>query len=130
VATSVLAADYGIQLTAVQPALLAGQSEGLGLWTQYNPHGLFIALENVGYAVLGLAFLFLGWSLTAPEDRLVRAAGWVLRSGGVLTLASLVAYAVLYGADLQYRFEVAALAITWLTLLVSGSFLAVALGRA
>ena len=29
-------------------------------YRQYNPHGIFIALENVGYVLLNLAFLFLG----------------------------------------------------------------------
>ncbi|TQJ50636.1 hypothetical protein [Phycicoccus sp. SLBN-51] len=50
-ATTLLVADYGIQLAMAQPALLAGEGGDLVLWSQYNPHGLFIALEDVGYAV-------------------------------------------------------------------------------
>lgn len=129
VAVALLAADYGIQLTAVQPALLAGETDDLSLWTQYNPHGMFIALENVGYTAMGAGFVFLGSALAAQETRMERAAGWALRAGGALTLLALVAYAVVYGADLQYRFEVAAIAITWLTLLAAGASLALALGR-
>src|SRR5664279_1973786 len=81
---TVLLVDYGIQLTVLQPALLAGQTEGMSALTQYNPHGVFIALENVGYAVLGIAFLFLGAALTAGTSRLERAVRWVFIVGGVL----------------------------------------------
>lgn len=129
VAVAVLVSDYGIQLTTVQPALLAGETEDLSLWTQYNPHGLFIALENVGYTALGVGFVFLGWALADREARTERVASWALRGGGVLTLVALVAYAALYGADLQYRFEVAAISITWLTLLASGVSLGLSVYR-
>lgn len=126
-ATTVLLADYGIQLTAVQPALLAGEADGLSLWSQYNPHGLFIALENVGYAAWGLAFVMLGSSLARRRGGTPSAAGWAMVTGGLITLTTLVAYVVIYGDDLQYRFEVAALTITWLTLGVTGVLVAVAL---
>ena len=48
---AILVVDYAIQLTFLQPALLIGETEGLSPWTQYNPHGIFIALENVGYVL-------------------------------------------------------------------------------
>jgi hypothetical protein len=53
---AILVVDYASQLTFIQPALVLGETEGLP-WTQYNPHGIFIALENVGYVLLNLAFL-------------------------------------------------------------------------
>jgi hypothetical protein len=46
---AILVVDYASQLTFLQPALLLGETEGLSPWSQYNPHGIFIALENVGY---------------------------------------------------------------------------------
>ena len=48
--------DYAIQLTVLQPALVRGQTDGMSPWNQYNPFGVFIGLENVGYAVLNLGF--------------------------------------------------------------------------
>src|SRR5215212_9891031 len=45
---AMLVVDYAIQLTFLQPALLIAETEGLSPWTQYNPHGIFIAHENVG----------------------------------------------------------------------------------
>jgi hypothetical protein len=127
---TVLVIDYGIQLTVLQPALLAGQTEGLSALTQYNPHGVFIALENVGYAVLGVAFLFLGAALTAGTSRLERAVRWVFIVGGVLILAALVLYATIYRADLDVWFELMSMLITWLVLIVSGTMLTVVFGRA
>ena len=128
-ATALLMADYGIQLGTVQPALLAGETEGLSLWSQYNPHGLFIALENIGYAVWGLAFVLLGSSLARWHRDAASAAGWILVVGGSVTLTALVAYLLAYGADLQYRFEVASLTVTWLTLAVTGVLVTVAVRR-
>jgi hypothetical protein len=37
----------------------------------------FIALENVGYVLLNLAFLFIGVAMLSMPIRLWRAAGWV-----------------------------------------------------
>jgi hypothetical protein len=128
-ATTLLLADYGIQLAMVQPALLAGEGGDLVLWSQYNPHGLFIVLEDVGYAVWGLAFVFLGSALAGRRRGAASGAGWTLVAGGVLTLVALVVYALGYRSALDYRFEVAAIALTWLTLGIAGVQLAVALRR-
>src|SRR5579875_3430209 len=35
--------DYFIQFAVVEPSILSGESTGLSLFTQYNPHGLFMA---------------------------------------------------------------------------------------
>src|SRR4029079_16847398 len=50
--------DYFIQLTVIQPSLLRGETDGLSLISQYNPHGIFIALEALGYLLMSVAFLF------------------------------------------------------------------------
>jgi len=54
---AILVVDYASQLTFIQPALVLGETEGLSPWTQYNPHGIFIALENVGYVMINVAFI-------------------------------------------------------------------------
>src|SRR5205823_5445580 len=51
-AAALLTADYFIQLRVVQPAILKGELEGLAPFTQYNPHGVFIALEDAGYLLI------------------------------------------------------------------------------
>ena len=123
-AATALIVAYAIQLSVIQPALIRGETEGLSPWTQYHPYGLFIALENVGYATLNLGFLCIGAALLAARSRLQRATGWVFLVGGAATLAALVAYAVGYGSGLDYRFEVASIGITWLVLIVAPVMLA------
>jgi hypothetical protein len=65
--------------------------------SQYNPHGVFITLETVGYVLLNLAFLFIGIAMVRTPWRLWSAAGWVFAGGGALTLALLVFYSALIG---------------------------------
>jgi hypothetical protein len=97
--------------------------------SQYNPHGVFIGVENVGYALFAGAFALLGVALATSRSRLLRVAAWVVRVGAVLTLLDLVISAVVYRSGLDYRFEVIALLITWLVLVATGVLVAVALRR-
>jgi hypothetical protein len=125
IAAGVLVTDYAIQLTVVQPGLLKNETNGLGLWSQFHPYGVFIALENVGYLLLAMGFLAIGVAM-ATHGRLERAAKTVFIAGGIATPLALIGYAVAYRADLDYRFEVASIAIDWLVLIITGTLLAVA----
>jgi hypothetical protein len=125
----VLVVDYAIQLTFIQPAVLIGEIEGLSPWSQYNPRGIFIALENVGYLLFNLAFLFIGIAMLRMPTRLWRAAGLIFTLGGALTVALLVFYASFYRVRLDYRFEVTAIFITWLVLIVAPVLLSIAFRR-
>jgi hypothetical protein len=60
---------------------------------------------------------------------LVRASGWTFLAGGAVTVLALFAYAIGYGARLDYRFEVAAIAVVWLGLIVAGPLLGLAFLR-
>ncbi len=130
IGAAVIILDYGVQLTVLQPALLTGETDGLSALTQYNTHGVFIALENIGYAVFGAAFLFLGAALNGGSFRLERVVRWTFTAGGALILAALVLFGAIYRAELDYRFEVMALSITWLVLIVSGLLLTIVFARA
>ena len=122
VAAAALLVDYVIQLAVLQPSLLRGETAGLSVISQYNPHGVFIALEDLGYLLLGLALLIVAGVFTRPS-RLERGLRWLFLIGGALTVAALPALAVTYGADLEYRYEVAAIAVTWITFIVGGLLL-------
>jgi len=123
-ATVLITADYFIQLTVMQPSLLKGETEGLSPFSQYNPHGVFIALEDAGYLVMALGFLFAG-ELLGGASRLERMTRWVFITGAVAAVAALIGLSVIYGADLEYRFEVAVLSIDWLVLIATGILLSV-----
>ena len=123
IGATVIAGDYGIQFAVLQPGLLSGETDGLSALSQYNPHGVFIALENVGYAAFGVAVLFLGGGLAGAASRLERVVRWTFTVGGALIVVGLVLSAVIYRADLDYRFEVMSLSVTWLVLITSGVLL-------
>jgi hypothetical protein len=54
-ALGLLAADYAMQLAVVTPSLLRGEGRDVVLLLMYNPHGVFIALEDAGYVLVALA---------------------------------------------------------------------------
>jgi hypothetical protein len=126
VAAATLILAYAVQLSVVQPSLLRGQTDGLSLLSQYNPHGVFIAAESVGYLALAIAFLLIG---AACGPAVARGIRWTLLAGGTLTIAAAVALSVAYRADLEYRFEVIAILIDWLVLIATGILLGLASRR-
>lgn len=117
----VILVDYFLQLTVVAPSLQAGETDGLSLFTQYDPHGLFIALEALGYSMLTFALLFAAPVFTGgPVERVIR---WLFGLSSVLAVVAFVGLAVL-GHDLV-AFEVTVLMITWIVLIASGVLLSV-----
>jgi hypothetical protein len=125
---ALILSDYVIQIAVVQPSLLDGQVSGLSLFSQYNPHGIFIALEDGGYSLMGLAFLFSGLSL-GRLTRLERVVRGLLVISGIAVIGALVSFALIFGKDLEYRFEVIALSTDWIVLVVSGVLLGVVFKR-
>jgi hypothetical protein len=123
ISASILIADYFIQLAVIQPSLIKGETDGIALITQYNPHGIFIALEEVGYLTMSIAFLSLA-PVFSGNTRLERAIKWVLRVSFTLILLAFTVISTEYGINREYRFEVYAITIEWTTLIVSGILLA------
>ncbi len=122
VAAVVLAGNYFIQFSVIPVSLLNGETEGVTLWTQYNPHGFFIALEELGYIVMSLSFLAVA-PVFGGGTRLEAAVRWIFVAAFVLTAAALAAVSAAYGIDRQDRFEIAAISINWLALIVNGILL-------
>jgi hypothetical protein len=119
---TIIAVDYFIQLRTVQPALLNGEFDGLAIMSQYNPHGVYIALEELGFLAMGLSFAFL--ALAIGGSRLERVTRWVYLASSALIVAAFVGMSWYFGFGLEYRFEVAAIFLGWLTLMISGVLLA------
>ena len=122
----VILVDYYLQLTVVVPSLQAGETEGLSLLTQYDPHGLFIALETLGYSMLTVALLFAAPVFTG--GRAEHAIRWLFTLSFVLAVVAFVGLALL-GHDLV-AFEVTVLMIIWIVLIASGVLLGVVFRRA
>jgi hypothetical protein len=115
----VLMSDYFVQISVVQPSLVNGETEGIAILTQYNPHGIFIALEEIGYIMMSIAFISLV-PVYSGSDRLNCAIRWVFIISFVLIIISFILISLKYGIKREYRFEVAAITINYMTLIVSG----------
>jgi hypothetical protein len=120
-----LMVDYYVQFTTVQASLVRGETGGgLSLLSQYNPHGVFIALEDLGYATMLTALAVAAPALpraTRPERILRR----LLATTGTLGALLLPVLLAALGRDLDYTYEVLAIATAWTTLLVTGILAAI-----
>jgi hypothetical protein len=122
IAAVVLLSDYYIQFFVIPMSLMNGETEGLAVLIQYNPHGVFLALEELGYLVMSLSFLFMA-PVFANRSRLESAVRWVFVIAFVVAIISLAGFSIGYGFDKQDRFEVAVLSVDWLALIVNGILL-------
>lgn len=121
----VILIDYFVQFTVVVPSLESGETQNLSLFTQYNPHGFFIALEVLAYLTMSAAFL-----AAAPVfvgGRVERTIRWLFALSFVLA-AAVFAGLWLVGHDL-IAVEVTVLVIDWVVLLVGGVLLSVIFWR-
>ena len=126
-ASLTLLIDYVLQLAVIQPSLLAGEEDGVPMLSQYNPHGVFIALEELGYGLMSAALACLALALPANEG----LERWVRRlfvTGFATCLLALAWFVARYGHARGYLFELAVISIVWLTL-IPGAFMMAAVFR-
>lgn len=121
----VLMADFFVQWTVVLPSIASGETDGLSLLSQYNPHGMFVAIESLGYLLMSTAFLLLAPLFSGGRAQLsVRylfAASFVLAFGAFAGLT-------LSGYDIV-QFEVLVITVNWTVLIVAGALIALLLRR-
>jgi hypothetical protein len=123
---TIILIDYFIQFTVVIPSILTGETAGLSLFTQYNPHGFFIALETLGYSMMSGAFLFV--AAVFAGGKLERALRWIFIAGFVAAVLFFTALSSLH-YDL-IAFEVTIITINSIVLIVSGVLLSIVFRRA
>ncbi len=122
ITATILLVDYFVQFSVIPISLMSGETEGITLLTQYNPHGLFIALEDLGYLMMSFSFFFVAFVFT-NKNKLETAIRWIFIAAFVLTILSLILFSFSYGLDRRDRFEVAAISINWLALVINGVLL-------
>ena len=96
-----------------------GETEGLPLIIQYNSHGPFIVVEELGYILMSLSFVFAAF-VFETKSRLEGAIRWIFIAGFGLTMVALGIVSAQLGLERQDRFEVIVISITWLVLIVNG----------
>jgi hypothetical protein len=128
ISATLITLDYFIQIVVIQPSLLKAETDGLALFSQYNPHGMFIAIEDLGYLMMSSAFFFLGMALS-PDSRVECALRRLLIASAWIGLASFFGMFLVFGVNLETRFELAIVTLTWTTLTVASILLAVLMRR-
>lgn len=119
ISTIILVVDYFVQVSVVQQSLLLGETDGIALLTQFNSHGLFIALEDIGYIMMSLSFLFMAFAFS-KSGRLEKSIRWVFIISFILMVISLLIVSLKFGINREYRFEVAVITIDWMALIIAG----------
>jgi hypothetical protein len=128
IAAAILLSAYYLQLTVVPVSLSHGETAGIPLLIQYNPHGVFIALEEIGYLLMSLS-LFCVAPVFAHHGRVAAVVRWLFTSGFLLIIGVLVVMSLMYGIDREDRFEVPAITISWFMLLIGGGLLSRVFGQ-
>jgi hypothetical protein len=124
IATTILLGNYFLQFSVVPISITKGQTEGIALLTQYNGHGIFIVLEELGFTMMSIAFIFLS-PIFSMKNRLEQAIRWILIMPFVVNIFAFVFYSIQFGLDRDYRYEVATISINWLVTILIGILIGV-----
>jgi hypothetical membrane protein len=121
---AILLVTYFLQFSVVPASLMYNETEGIALITQYNPHGIFIALEELGYLLTSLSFVFVA-PLFDGENNIETTIRWVFIVAFILSFISFIGISLKYGIVRKDRFEIIVLSIDWLVLIINGLLIAV-----
>jgi hypothetical protein len=119
ISAMILLCAYFIQFSVVPISMMKGESEGIALLTQYNEHGIFIAMEELAYICMSISFLFMGF-VFSTETRLEKAIRLIFLAAFPLIILAFSIYTAKFGIDRSYRFEVAAISVNWLVTISTG----------
>jgi hypothetical protein len=128
ITATVLLITYFVQFSVVPMSMMQGETEGIALLTQYNGHGIFIAMEELAYITMSISFLFLTF-IFSNETRLEKTIRVILILGFILMVFSFIFYTFKYGLDRSYRFEVAAISVNWITTIAIGILISILIGK-
>jgi len=119
ISATVLLITYFIQFSVVPISVMKGESEGIALITQYNDHGLFIAMEELGYITMSVALFFLAFAFS-KNSRAERTLRTILIVQFILNLLAFGFFTIQFGIERSYMFEITTITINWLTLIIAG----------
>ena len=128
ISATVLLIAYFTQFSIVPISVMKGETEGIALITQYNGHGIFIAMEELGYITMSISFFFLAF-LFSMKNRLEKSIRLILMMPFLITVLSFVLYSIKFGIDRDYRFEVATITINWLVTITVGILISILIKR-
>ncbi|KKP51235.1 MAG: hypothetical protein UR43_C0026G0008 [candidate division TM6 bacterium GW2011_GWF2_33_332] len=113
----ILIIDYFIQVSVIQPSLLAGETDGISILSQFNPHGIFIVFEELGFMLMIISFFAL-IPVFSKNTKLDKAIKWTALIGFCLSIISFLLISMIHGIQREYRFEVVVISIAWIELII------------
>jgi len=116
-ASLILIVDYFIQVSVIQPSILAGERDGISILTQFNPHGIFIVLEEIGFIFMVVSF-FVIIPLFNGKNSIEKWIKWIAFISFLLAIISFTLVVLIHGIHREYRFEVIIISITWIELIL------------
>lgn len=119
VSVTVLITNYFLQFSVIPISILKEQKEGIALLTQYNGNGIFIVLEELGFIIMSISFIFLSFVFSF-KNRIEKYIRMILMLPLIVTIISFIFYTILYGLNRDYRFEVATISINWIVTIIVG----------
>lgn len=128
ISAAILIINCYTQLAVIQPGLLNGETDGIALMTQYNPHGLFIALEEIGFLMMSLA-MFAIIPVFAKRGGVYRAIRLTYLIGFLAGIFSLLFISLKLGVKREYIFEIIIISIVWLEVIISAGLLSIVFKR-
>lgn len=117
VSSVILLINYFVQVNVVPISLMNKEYEGIALITQYNPHGIFIAMEELGFTMMAISFGFLVPVFKGKYTRLISKIYLVALGAAAI---GFVFVQTTYGLDKLDRYEVIIITITWIVLILNG----------
>jgi hypothetical protein len=125
----VLLSCYFIQFAVIPVSLVNKETDGIALITQYNPHGIFIAMEELGYLLMSFSFLFIGF-VFIDRNRIQKSIRLIFIAAFILTIISFSWILIKYGIMRDYRFEIIVISINWMVLVINGVLTGIVFKRA
>lgn len=129
ISTATLVIDYFLQISVIQPGVVLGETDGIAMLSQFNPHGVFIVLEEIGFLMMSLSMLCMAPAIVG-KTKVEKAIRWLFVTCFALNAISLGLYTMLYSIHREYRFEITAISINWFTLIAAGVLLSIVFRRA
>ncbi len=129
ISSVVLLSCYFIQFSVIPASLMNGETEGIALLTQYNPHGVFIALEELGYLMMSFSFLFIA-PVFANNNRVEKSIRWIFIIAFILAIIAFAFVTFKHGIVRKDRFEIIVILINWFVLMSNGLLTGIVFRRA
>lgn len=114
----ILLTNYFLQVSVIQISLINNETDGVSILSQFNPHGIFIALEELGFILMSVSLFLTAFSFN-KKNSLENSIRWIYILNFILGMLFLALILFVFGL----KREVITISLNWLSLIISGTLL-------